>query len=89
MGDGRANERSTRTRPPRWWWVSVLLLLSVPTCAQFGTDSMRVLEWHLPPVIPMRWWSTVALFVAVCFVLVAWEARRASGWQRLAVVAAS
>ncbi|MCB9535818.1 MAG: hypothetical protein H6704_06095 [Myxococcales bacterium] len=48
---------------------------------------MRVLEWHLPPVIPMRWWSTVALFVAVCFVLVAWEARRASGWQRLAVVA--
>lgn len=35
----------------------------------------------------MRWWSAVAIVVASCFVVVAWEVRRASGWHRLAVLA--
>jgi hypothetical protein len=78
MGDGTAEEQRAKTRRPRWRWVAVLLLLAAPTCAQLGIDSVRIMEWHVPPAIPPQLSAPLALMALGSLAMASWEARRAS-----------
>lgn len=82
MGHRTVEERAP-ARQPRWALLSLLVLLSAPTCAQLGLDFARAGFERPPPVIPWSYWPELLAFMTLCFALALRETRRAFWTDRL------